>query len=50
MNVKELKQYLDAFNDEDRVFAESKITGDLMGFETIMCLWSSGEGPVFGLK
>lgn len=41
---------LEIFNDNDEVFAESKITGDVMAFETIMELWVTNEGPVFGLK
>ena len=41
---------LEIFDDEDEVFAESKITGDVMSFETIMELWVTGDGPVFGLR
>ena len=50
MKVKDLRKMLEIFDDNDEVFAESKITGDVMAFETIMELWVTNEGPVFGLK
>ena len=50
MKVKELRKMLDNFNEDDEVFAEEKITGNIMGFETIMELWVTKDGPVFGLR
>ena len=50
MKVKDLRKMLEIFNDDDEVFAEEKMTGAVMGFETIMELWVTGDGPVFGLR
>ena len=50
MKVKDLKEMLNNFDDNDEVFAEEKVTGGVTGFETIMELWVTNEGPVFGLK
>jgi len=50
MKVKDLKKFLDTFDDEEEVLAEEKITGEVMSFETLMELWDTGNAPVFGLR
>ena len=50
MKVKDLKKFLDQFDDEQEVFAESKISGKEFPFELIMEIYGTSKGPAFGLR
>ena len=50
MKVKDLKEMLNNFDDNDEVFAEEKITGNVMDFDLIMEVFETGKGPAFGLR
>lgn len=50
MKVKELKEILNNFDDEQEVFAEDKITGNEFPFDLLMVVYNADGGPAFGLR
>ena len=50
MKVKDLKEILNDFDDNDEVFAEEKMTGKVMDFDLIMEVFDTDKGPAFGLR
>lgn len=50
MKVKDLKEFLNRFDDEQEVFAEEKINGVELPFDLLMTVYSTKDGPSFGLK
>ena len=49
MKVKDLKEFLNRFDDEQEVFAESKISGEELPFDLMMVVYTTSDGPAFGL-